>query len=170
MFPASPPQPPGEPTFVRVTPGLIRSSHGALYVERAHLFSLHQAHKAVEAHTAVREILKAENDGLRAGNKVLDEAVRALADDRARVEAWEQQFTLDPEQWPGIGWLVRQHFDSEGAVRYIVLCGKADEGEHILGTWREAMDAAIVLTAQDKQKALEAATAALAAEGAGVVP
>lgn len=95
----------------------------------------------------VQENLKAFVLQLREEKKLLDRMVFHLADDKARVDAWEKQFKIDPEKYPEIGWLVREQPNAMGERIFYAVCAPALPDEPRYGTWRECMDAQIRFTA-----------------------
>lgn len=142
--------------YERVTAKLIfRKKSGDAYVKMPTLRTIADARRFAAAQVAVAEEFRKRNKSLAAGNRVLDNAVKTLADDRARVEAWELQFQSDRETFPGIGWVVREEVRADGATFYFVVYAPVIDGEQQYETWRGAMNTKLRLD-EIQVKAVEA--------------
>lgn len=125
--------------YVRISAKIIkRRKDGIPFVVRAAVTNLRQARRVIEAHIAVTEELKLRNSQLVNGNRLLDAAVRSLADDRARVEAWEMQFADERDRVEGFGWAVREQVREQGTT-FLVVYAPIAEGEQEFASWRDAM-------------------------------
>jgi hypothetical protein len=127
---------------------------GQPFVKASRVLSLVQARKAIEAHTWVTAELKAQNEALRKEVELAAQVIRNLADDKARVDAWEECFKFDAEKFPAIGWIIREQRNEEtGASKYFLVSALGAPGEAVFYVWREAMDNLILLAKTEADRA-----------------